>query len=237
MTTNSAQYLSSLHKEMDARFSLGELHTLCFNLGIDYENVPGDTKSVQIRNLLTSLARQGNLQSLVDMVRMERPRVPWQDVPADFELPPSIAHEDIRQVVHYTIYGDYVGGDKIGGDKISVGNITGSTGLAIGRDANATVTTTTHDRSAGEANLGLLFVPLQILVLQNAPTLFTKVSTLMVQVELGSSANDEQVAGLIQDIADGVPAARPTLLELFADPQAAPAAAGGATRFVLSRLK
>jgi len=38
------------------------------------------------------------------------------------------------------VYGDEVRGDKIEGDKISVGNITGSTGIAIGRGASATVT-------------------------------------------------------------------------------------------------
>ena len=38
------------------------------------------------------------------------------------------------------ISGDKVGGDKVGGDKISVGNISGSSGVAIGRGASATVT-------------------------------------------------------------------------------------------------
>ena len=71
---NSSQYLSNLHKEMDARFSLGDIHTLCFNLGIDYENVPGDTKSVQIRNLLISLARQGRLMTTPSVRRVSKMR-------------------------------------------------------------------------------------------------------------------------------------------------------------------
>lgn len=36
--------------------------------------------------------------------------------------------------------GDRVGGDKVGGDKITVGDISGSSGVAIGREARATVT-------------------------------------------------------------------------------------------------
>jgi hypothetical protein len=36
-------------------------------------------------------------------------------------------------------YGDKVDGDKVGGDKIEVGNVSGK-GIAIGRDAQATVT-------------------------------------------------------------------------------------------------
>jgi hypothetical protein len=38
------------------------------------------------------------------------------------------------------VHGDKVMGDKVGGDKISVGDISGSTGIAIGREAQAGVT-------------------------------------------------------------------------------------------------
>jgi hypothetical protein len=38
------------------------------------------------------------------------------------------------------VHGDEVHGDKVGGDKITVGDISGSTGIAIGRGAQASVT-------------------------------------------------------------------------------------------------
>jgi hypothetical protein len=38
------------------------------------------------------------------------------------------------------VHGDEVGGDKVTGDKITVGDISGGTGIAIGRGAQATVT-------------------------------------------------------------------------------------------------
>ena len=144
MATNSAKYLSTLHKQIDERFSFSEVRTLCFNLGVDHENIPGDRRSAFIRNLIVSLAKQNRLQELIAEVRAERSFVNWQDVPADFELPSSMAQESIQQVVNYHVYGDYVGGDKIagdkvGGDKISVGNIENAEGIAIGRDAEANV--------------------------------------------------------------------------------------------------
>jgi hypothetical protein len=46
---------------------------------------------------------------------------------------PTVVHGDV-------VYGDKVGGDAVGGDKITVGDITGGTGIAIGRGAQATVT-------------------------------------------------------------------------------------------------
>lgn len=104
MATNSAKFLSDLHKQIDERFSFSEVRTLCFDMGIDFDNVPGDTKSAFIRNLLVSVAREGRLQELVDLVREQRSFINWENVPQGFELPKSIAQEDIRQVVHYNIY-------------------------------------------------------------------------------------------------------------------------------------
>lgn len=144
MATNNAKYLSTLHKQIDQYFSFSEVRTLCFNLGVDYENIPGDHRSAFIRNMIISLAKQGRLQELINEVRAERAFVDWQDVPADFELPSNMAQENIQQVVNYHVYGDYVGGDKIsgdkvGGDKISVGNIENARGVAIGGGSSASV--------------------------------------------------------------------------------------------------
>lgn len=149
MASESAQYLATLHKQIDQYFSFNEIKTICFDLGVDYENIPGNIRSAFIRNLIVSLAKQNRLQELVGIVRAERPFLDWQDVPANFELLDTIAQEDIRQVVNYTVYGDVVHGDKIAGDRISVGNISGGEGIAIGSGASANVTkTTTHTTPA-----------------------------------------------------------------------------------------
>lgn len=56
------------------------------------------------------------------------------------------------------IMGDKVAGDKVGGARISVGDITGSSGVAIGRNARATVT---HgDADAMTARIEELFAPI-----------------------------------------------------------------------------
>lgn len=128
MASKSAQYLSILHKQIDQYFSFNEIKTICFDLGVDYENIPGNIRSAFTRNLIVSLAKQNRLQELVGIVRAERPFLDWQDVPADFKLPDTIAQEDIRQVVNYNTY--Y-------GDNISVGNISGGENIAIGSSASA----------------------------------------------------------------------------------------------------
>ncbi|WP_420629065.1 hypothetical protein [Candidatus Leptofilum sp.] len=145
MAGKSAKFMSALHSNISERFNFEEVRSLCFELNIDFDNVPGNTKSAFIRNLIVSLAREGRLQELVNLVREKRSFINWQDVPANFQLPKDIAQEDIQQVVNYHVYsgdvvhGDKVAGDKVGGDKISVGNIDNAEGLAIGRGSSASV--------------------------------------------------------------------------------------------------
>lgn len=169
MASESAQYLATLHKQIDTYFSFNEVKTLCFDLGVDYENIPGDIRSAFIRNLIVSLAKQNRLQELVNKVRDERPFVDWQNVPVNFELPTSVAEEDIRQLVTYNVYGgdvvqgdkiggdkiggDKIGGNKIGGDNISVGNISGAEGIAIGGGASASVQKTTGQAASTPQSL------------------------------------------------------------------------------------
>ncbi len=48
---------------------------------------------------------------------------------------------NVSQTWGDVVHGDKIGGDKVAGDKISVGNLTGSSGIAIGRGASAYVNT------------------------------------------------------------------------------------------------
>ncbi len=147
--TDSNQYLSSLHKQIDGLFSMEEMRTLAFDLGVDYENVPGNVRSAFVRNLILQMARDNRLHELVRAVQVARPRANVPSVPSDFQLPSSVAQEDIRQVINYTVYGDFVHGDKVagdkvqgdkvGGDKFDIGDIKDVTGVAIGRGAQADV--------------------------------------------------------------------------------------------------
>ena len=138
---------------------------------------------------------------------------------------------------HNVVAGDnaqinQAGGDIVGGDKIGVGNISGSQGMAIGRGASANVSI---QRGGGGAQLAPLFAPLQSLVAGQSPETAGKVNALKSQVEMGSGADDNTVANLIQDIADAVPASKGTIVALFANPEAS-MAAGNNSKFVLGRI-
>ena len=60
-------------------FSLEELHTLAFDLGVDYESLGGAGKEARAREFLLYLDRRGRIPQLLDAVREQRPQVRWQD--------------------------------------------------------------------------------------------------------------------------------------------------------------
>lgn len=57
-------------------FDKNELGQLSFELGIDFENLPGSTKESKTRELVMFVDRRGQLEMLVDHIRQMRPNVP-----------------------------------------------------------------------------------------------------------------------------------------------------------------
>ena len=73
-------------------FNLEELHTLAFDLGVDYESLGGAGKEARAREFLLYLNRRGLIPQLVAAARKQRPNVPWHDaygMPDFFEPPPA----------------------------------------------------------------------------------------------------------------------------------------------------
>ncbi len=69
-----------LRQEMVEAFNEEELKTLCFDLGVDYENVAGDTKAEKTREIISLFERKDRLKNLVLQCRRMRPEVDWPDV-------------------------------------------------------------------------------------------------------------------------------------------------------------
>ena len=149
--------------------------------------------------------------------------------------------------------GDYVRGDKsvtdnsihtgggsyTGGDSYSVGSVTGGA-VAFGR--GATANQTNIQQGASEAEMVALFMPLLQAVsgagisAENKQTALKHVQELKTEVAKGEQADDNRLAGLVQDIADLAPGAVEQLVGLFTNSIVAKLA-GGATNFVIGRLR
>ena len=67
------EHLIKLHRILADRFSKGELRTLCFTLGVDYDDLPGEGKSDKARELIVYLEHRGRIPELVETGEQLRP--------------------------------------------------------------------------------------------------------------------------------------------------------------------
>lgn len=76
MSRNEVQVsvdLTELHRELSDSFDLEELRTLCFTLGIDYQNLPGEGKAAKARELVAYCERKGRILDLLEAYYEARP--------------------------------------------------------------------------------------------------------------------------------------------------------------------
>ena len=59
-------------------FDNAELRTLCFDLGVDYDALPGDGKAEKARELVAYVSRRGELVELLQAVYDRRPNAFWE---------------------------------------------------------------------------------------------------------------------------------------------------------------
>ena len=88
------ELLTQLRQLLSKRFSDGELRTLCFDLGVEYEDLPGAGKADKARELVDYMDRYDRLADLVRVGRQARPDVPWPELnaaPITRSSPPTAA--------------------------------------------------------------------------------------------------------------------------------------------------
>jgi hypothetical protein len=70
--------LVHLRQVLADRFSPGDLQTLCFDLGVPYENLPGEEHRLKALNLIQTLERTNRIDELIAFGQKIRPDVTWQ---------------------------------------------------------------------------------------------------------------------------------------------------------------
>jgi hypothetical protein len=95
VTTYQAQLLPLL----DQYFDEEELRSLCFDLGVQYDNLGGRGKAAHARELIARLEREQRLAELIAAVRRQRPAVNWPDPPPPPDLTTAHARQDQAQAI------------------------------------------------------------------------------------------------------------------------------------------
>ncbi len=90
--------LTQFRTMLITHFSLAELHLLCVDLGVDYENLPGNTKILIVTELVAFHQRRRELHLLMSEAEKKRPNFDWPNISEDFEpdkAPTQSSAEDI----------------------------------------------------------------------------------------------------------------------------------------------
>jgi tetratricopeptide (TPR) repeat protein len=73
-------YLVTLHQNLVAHFSDDELRTLCFDLQVEYDDLPSQGRASRARDLIAFLVRRDRVTELIELCAKQRPNVDWQDI-------------------------------------------------------------------------------------------------------------------------------------------------------------
>ncbi len=60
-------------------FDVGELKTLCADLGVDYQDLAGESRTDKARELIAYLERRGQVGELIEYCSVERPPFAWKE--------------------------------------------------------------------------------------------------------------------------------------------------------------
>ncbi|MCB9443720.1 MAG: AAA family ATPase, partial [Ardenticatenaceae bacterium] len=80
--------LQQVRQLIASHFSLQELKTLCFDVGVEFDDLGGEGKSEKARELVAYIQRRGRLPELLRTLVAERPGISWPGgVPPDIPCP------------------------------------------------------------------------------------------------------------------------------------------------------
>lgn len=97
--TESTHWHVELRQALMAYFDIGDLKTVCFDLGIDFNSIPGESKSEKVVELIGYVTRTGRVIELIDQCSKLRPNVPWDNLKKAAKHDPSVICEPGAQVI------------------------------------------------------------------------------------------------------------------------------------------
>jgi ActR/RegA family two-component response regulator len=78
-TALQRRYLARLRQILTDRFSEEDLQTLCFDLGVDYSDLPARGRAGKARELVAYLECRNRVSELVETGKRTRPDISWDD--------------------------------------------------------------------------------------------------------------------------------------------------------------
>ncbi len=92
------EHLTQLRQILAAHLSDEELHTLCFDLGIDYADLPGEGRAGKARELIALLDRYGRIPELVGVGSKLYPHILWGSLLVLIEEAPVESRNILKKI-------------------------------------------------------------------------------------------------------------------------------------------
>jgi hypothetical protein len=77
---NDRRYLSALHRQTAQVISVEDLQNICFELGIEYDDLSATNLSGRVRELIEYLRARNRVSELVGILTRDRPGIDWARV-------------------------------------------------------------------------------------------------------------------------------------------------------------
>ncbi len=112
---------AALRQTLTDLFDDGELRTLCFDLGIGYDDLPGQSKADKARELVAYVNRHGRLADLLATCRELRPKAAWPVVapPARLRDIPRAQALASLAIILLLMAGSFAGGHRLGAEPVA----------------------------------------------------------------------------------------------------------------------
>jgi hypothetical protein len=77
---SNTEQLTQLRESLVSHFDLEEFRTLCFDLGVNYDDLRGEGITAKARELVALLDRSGQISDLIEHCAKRRPNVNWKEI-------------------------------------------------------------------------------------------------------------------------------------------------------------
>ena len=85
---------AQLRQLLSQLFSKEELAALCFDLGVDYDSLPGDGTTAKVVEMIEHFSRAGRIKALVQLASTQRTQADWGGLLTLAQSQPSIFRSD-----------------------------------------------------------------------------------------------------------------------------------------------
>jgi hypothetical protein len=85
---------AQLRQLLSQLFSKEELAALCFDLGVDYDSLPGDGTSAKVVEIIEHFSRAGRIKALIQLASTQRTQADWGSLLALAQSQPNVFRSD-----------------------------------------------------------------------------------------------------------------------------------------------